>query len=166
MNYDASLFDESIFGESDLSDLAENAFQALVLDTVDRIDCVMAAGDITDLPAIKTWCESLPTTSYGQVFIEVFSPLQIEALNVPPRVGVTWICRELLRPHTRPGTGIERGEGLITAVDAWLSEWHGAEYGAERYFTMWMGARSNAIVHDYWKSLEQHVAKTTSDPRQ
>lgn len=165
MNYDASLFDESIFGESDLSDLAENAFQALVLDTVDRIDCVMAAGDITDIPAIKTWCESLPAQSYGQVFIEVFSPIQIEPITAPAGVGVTWICRELLGPSTLPGVGIARGEGLVTAVDAWLSEWHRAEYGAERHFSMWMGARSNEIVHAYWKSLEQQVRETTVDHR-
>lgn len=165
MNYDASLFDESIFGESNLSDAAENAFQALVLDTVDRIDCVLAAGDITDLPQIKAWCEALPTESYGQVFIEVFSPIQVESIATPVGVGVTWICRELLRPSTHPGAGIARGQGLVTAVDAWLSEWHRAEYGAERHFTMWMGARNNAVVHDYWKSLEQQVAKTSSDPR-
>ncbi len=166
MNYDASLFDESIFDESSLSDLAENAFEALVLDTVDRIDCVLAAGDITDLPNLRVWRQSLPEDSFGQVFIEVFSPIQIETLCTPAGVGVTWICRELLRPNTQSGVGIKRGEGLVTAVDAWLSEWYGAEYGAERHFTMWMGARSNEIVHGYWKGLEPEVSETAGDPRQ
>lgn len=165
MNYEAFLFDESIFEESDLRNLAENAFQALVLDTAERIDCVLAAGDITDLPEIKAWCESLSERSYGQIFIEVFSPIQIEPLRTPEGVGVTWICREFLRPSTLPGVGIARGEGLVTAVDAWLSEWYRAEYGAERNFTMWMGARSNEIVHTYWQSLDQQVVEPAGDRR-
>lgn len=165
MIYDASLFDESIFGESTVGDLAENAFEALVLDTTDRIECILAAGDVSDLPEIKTWCETLPAQSYGQVFIEVFSPIQIQTIAVPPGVSITWICRELLRSSILPGECLPRGEALVTAVDAWLSEWYRAEYGAERTFSMWMGARSNEIVHDYWTRLERQITRTAGIPR-
>ncbi len=164
MDYDASLFDESIFDDSSLSELPSTSLDGFV-DGNDRIDCLLAAGNISDVPDLRVWCQSLPADSYGQVFIEVFSPIQIEPLQTPPGVGVTWICREQLGDPTLPGIGLPQGQALKTAVDAWLCEWYRTEYGAERHFTLWMGARSNEVMHTYWKSLERQVTSASGDPR-
>ncbi|MDI6022349.1 SIP domain-containing protein [Leucobacter sp. UT-8R-CII-1-4] len=123
-----------------------------------QLDCILAAGDIGDLPGLRAWCENLPIDSYGQVFIEVFSPIQIEPIHTPPGVNVTWICRERLRESTRPGIGIPRCEALATAVDAWLDEWFRVDSCLTRHFTMWMGARGSSIMHSYWLRIEREVA--------
>lgn len=156
-------------GSVDARNFEERTFEALALDAADRIDCVLAAGNLTDLPGLRAWCEALPEQSYGQVFIEVFSPIQIETLHTPAGVSVTWICRELLRPSALPGAGMKigpaRGEALVTAVDAWLNEWYRPESGTERHFKMWMGARGNEVVHSFWQGVEQELAQASGAPR-
>lgn len=138
---------------------------ATSLDTAVAVNCVFAAGEAADLPSIRDWCASLPENSYGQVFIEVFSPIQIEDLGAPVGVNVTWICRELLRPNAPLGSRPARGEALVAAADAWLNEWYRSESRIERHFAMWLGGRSNEVVHDYWQRLEGQPASVPSDPR-
>lgn len=158
MNYDASLFDESVFDTSTLSELTAG-FDLLDGTVGEQATCVLAAGDLSDVHELRDWCAKLPTASYGQVFIEVFSPIQIQLIPAPAGVNITWICREQLRESTLPGIGIPRGQALASAVDAWLSEWYSAEPGVDRHFTMWMGARGNEIMHDFWRRLEHKVAQ-------
>ena len=52
---------------------------------------------------------TLDVKATGQVFIEVDSADQIEALDTPPRFSVCWLDRS-------------RGQQLRRSVDAWLSE--------------------------------------------
>lgn len=122
------------------------------------LECVLAAGDASDLPALREWCAQLPEGSYGQVFIEVFSPIQIEPLDTPRRVGVTWICREYVNPGPRAGVSIPRGQALATAVDAWLDEWLRADPASGRSFTMWKGGRSTPVMCDFWTRIENELA--------
>lgn len=174
MEYDASLFDESIFSDSAIADIAqaqwelEEAMAGTDLSPgggalEDRFDCVLAAGDASDLPGLREWCAALPDDSYGRVFVEVFSPIQIERLEAPAGVAVTWICRERLRESTRPGVGIARCQALSEAVDAWLDEWYRSEFGPELHFTIWMGARSSSIMRGFWKGVENEVAEAWSE---
>lgn len=176
MDYDASLFDESIFGDAAFADLdqTEWAFDDSIPgdDLIpdgrmlgDQFDCVLAAGDAGDLPGIRAWCAALPEDAYGQVFIEVFAPIQIEEINAPEGVNLTWICRERLRESTRPGLGIPRCQALVNAVDAWLDEWYRSEHGPERHFTIYMGARGSSIMRSYWRGVEAEVAEAWSERR-
>ncbi|MBO1900683.1 hypothetical protein J4H92_01820 [Leucobacter weissii] len=139
--------------------------QELVFLDPEHLDCVLAGGDAADLPGLRLWCATLPPESYGRIFIEVFSPIQIEPLNPPPGIGVTWICREQLRPSPRPGIGIPRGQALADAVDAWLDEWLRADPASGRHFTVWTGARTSSIMHSFWRRIESELTRIWSGER-
>jgi len=136
----------------------ENSEAVTVVDP-DGIDCVLAAGDASDLREIRDWLRQLPDTAYGQVFIEVFSEIQIEALPLPPHVGVTWLCRERREESPRPGIGRRRGEALANAVDAWFDEWLWADSETGRSFQLWMGARTSSVMQSYWMGLDRRLEK-------
>ncbi|MBS3183092.1 MULTISPECIES: SIP domain-containing protein [Leucobacter] len=123
------------------------------------IDCVLAAGDASDLPQLGEWLRGLPETAYGRVFVEVFSEIQIEDLPAPPNVGVTWLCREQREQSTRPGLGRRRGEALAGAVDAWFDEWLWADGEAVRNIQLWMGARTSSVMQTYWMGLDRRLEK-------
>lgn len=126
------------------------------------LDCVLAAGDASDLAELREWCADLPPDSYGQIFIEVFSPIQIEPLDTPRRVAVTWICREQLRSGTRPGQGLPRGQALANAVDAWLDEWLRADPASGRRFQLWCGAQSTPAMCEFWADIAKELAEIKS----
>ncbi|RGE23259.1 SIP domain-containing protein [Leucobacter sp. wl10] len=123
------------------------------------VDCVLAAGDASDLTELREWLRRLPEESYGQVFIEVFAEMQIEPLPVPPHVGVTWLCREQREMSPRPGAGRRRGEALAGAVDAWFDEWLWADSEAVRNIQLWMGARTSSVMQSYWAGLDRRLEK-------
>lgn len=123
------------------------------------LSCVIAAGDAADLPSLREWLTELPDTAYGRVFVEVFSPIQIVDLPVPPHVGVTWLCREQREESPRPGVGRHRGEALATAVDAWFDEWLWADSDAVRNIQLWTGARTSPVMQNYWAALDRRLEK-------
>ncbi|UOQ58830.1 SIP domain-containing protein [Leucobacter allii] len=125
----------------------------------DGIDCVLAAGDVSDLPELRGWLAGLPETAYGRVFIEVFAEMQIEPLPVPPHVGVTWLCREQREASPRPGVGRRRGEALAGAVEAWFQEWLWADSEAVRNIQLWMGARTSSVMQSYWAQLDRRLER-------
>lgn len=125
----------------------------------DGIDCVLAAGDASDITEIKQWLETLPPTAYGQVFIEVFAKIQIQSLPLPANINVTWLVREQRSESPRPGIGKERGEALMSAVDAWFDEWLWADSDSGRNFNLWMGARTSTVMQSYWQHLDRRLAK-------
>lgn len=117
---------------------------------------MFAAGEISDLEDLREWCAALPTDAYGQIFIEVFTPYQVQRLDAPERVGVTWIHREQRRAGTRSSVCVPRGQALADAVDAWLDEWIRADPGF-LHFTLWMGAQSSSIMRSFWFRLEAEL---------
>lgn len=123
------------------------------------IDCVLAACDASDIPALREWLRELPDSSYGRVFVEVFSPIQIEMLEVPTHVGVTWLCRETREASPRPGIGRQRGDALATAVDAWFDEWLWADSESVRHIELWTGARTSPVMQNYWMALDRRLEK-------
>ena len=125
----------------------------------DGIDCVLAAGDAGDLDEIRSWLQLLPETAYGQVFIEVFSEIQIEPLPLPPHVAVTWLCRETRDPSPRPGIGRRCGEALEAAVSGWFDEWLWSDSSTGRNFHLWMGARTSSVMQSYWLSFDRKLQK-------
>ncbi|WP_336659132.1 SIP domain-containing protein [Leucobacter sp. USHLN153] len=140
------------FEPSDFSDAVS------VIDP-DGIDCILAAGDASDITQLREWLRELPETAYGRVFIEVFSDVQIEALPTPPHVGVTWLCREGREDGSAAAPGRRRGEALAGAVDAWFDEWLWADADSVRNIQLWMGARSSTTMQAYWMGLDRRLEK-------
>ncbi|WP_427869731.1 SIP domain-containing protein [Leucobacter luti] len=139
-------------------DPAERPDAVTVVDPA-GLDCVVAAGDISDLPSLREWLAGLPAETYGRVFIEVFSEIQVEPVEAPEGVGVTWLCREQREPSPRPGIGRRRGEALAGAVEAWFDEWLWADAENVRHIELWMGARTSSVMQSYWKKLERRLER-------
>ncbi|MBL5972743.1 MAG: hypothetical protein D3X82_02935 [Candidatus Leucobacter sulfamidivorax] len=146
-----------------MSDSGPHSPRHLTILDPDGLECLLAAGDAGDLRGLAAWLSERPRHSIGNVFIEVFSPIQIEPLPTPPGIGVTWICREGMRPSPRPGIGVPRGRALADAVDAWLDEWLRVGDDADRHFSIWMGARSSSVMQSFWLDVEHELAERWSD---
>lgn len=121
-----------------------------------RLDCVLAAAEVSELAELREWCEQLPERSYGQVFV-AGDPAEhdehcghLEPLPVPPGVAVNWVA------PTARGSAPE--VALAAAVDAWLDEWVRVEYGAERHVKVWAGARAIPAMRDFWHRLEAELS--------
>lgn len=109
---------------------------------------VMVAGDSRDLPAIRQILERLPEDSYGQVFIEIVSDVQIVAMDAPAAVSVTWMHRSSFgRSIPNHTFGSARGETIERAVLAWTSEWlePGCQCGQGPFY-VWIGCAMSASV--------------------
>lgn len=117
-----------------------------------NLECVLAAGDSGDIAALQEWCAALPKKSYGCVYIEVDSPEQMQTLDTPPGVVVTWLIR------SSPESLV--GERLMEAVNAWLDEWLRGDPLSGRYVHLWTGARTSREVTEQWSRIEAELAET------
>lgn len=124
----------------------------LVFTDPGAIDCVLAAGDASELADLRKWCAALAEDAYGQIFIETSAVTQIEAIDAPPGVGITWICRD--RNPLCAERCLRAGDALANAVDGWVDEWLRADSSSGRRVTLWAGARSNTAMRDFWDRLE------------
>lgn len=116
------------------------------------LECVLAAGDSSDIPALRDWCAELPKKSYGRVFIEVDSQAEIQSFEAPAGVSTTWLVRASSAALT--------GERLMGAVDAWLDEWVRGDPLSGRYVHLWTGARNSDEVTAQWQRVEAELAET------
>ncbi len=76
---------------------------------------VLLAGDETAVPAICSILEAMPRDCTGQAFLEVPARGDVQPVDAPEGVTVTWLPRE-----SRPGLG--HGAALDRAVRAWAIE--------------------------------------------
>jgi NADPH-dependent ferric siderophore reductase len=101
---------------------------------------VLFAGDASSVPTLRAMLAALPICARGQVFVEVDTEAEIEALPSPGRVTVTWLARD--RRSGAPGSGLAcgRGEAVERAVRAWLGEMYvDAETLAAAEHLIWVG---------------------------
>ena len=99
-------------------------------------------GDGHDLAAIEGMLHRMPVAAYGQVFIEVASEIQIRAIDAPPGIGVTWLCRDRPRGFDEPI--LPRGELAARALTAWIVEWMPEQHAdVAEPFVMWIGATTS-----------------------
>lgn len=115
------------------------------------LECVLAAGDTSDIPALDAWLTALPSKSYGRVFIEIEDACQRRDLDAPPGVGITWLVQ-------RPGQ--HSGAALGRAIDAWLDEWLRGDPLSGRYVHLWSGARGNPDIVAHLRRVEVELADT------
>lgn len=109
---------------------------------------VLLAGDSADLRDLRAIAATLPADAYGQIYVEVASPVQIERLVTPVRVAVTWLVRERV-------TGVvPRGVLLAAAVDAWIAEWMPAGVRNDRRIA-WVGCSAAPQIADRYRTLQE-----------
>jgi NADPH-dependent ferric siderophore reductase len=108
---------------------------------------VLLAGDGADLRDLRALLAILPVDAYGQVYVEVASAVQIERLEVPARVAVTWLERE------RETSSAVRGALLTTAVDAWIDEWMPAGVRNDGRIA-WIGCAAAPRIATRYRTLQ------------
>lgn len=130
-------------------------------DAVGDTSHVLLAGDTTDLPEIRRILETLPATAYGQVYLEIVSPIQIRRIPRPAGVSLTWLRRDLV-PHGHLDIA-PRGELLRSAVAAWATEWmpEAPADGGDRIL-LWVGCTASARVGSLYREL---ASKLSTDAR-
>lgn len=101
----------------------------------------------------------MPNDARGQVFIEVFAPIQVSRLNAPHGVGVNWVLRDTHEHDGIRRAVAPRGAGLVRAIDAWLDEWMRADALDCDSYRIWIGACSSPTVNDYYESLSGELAE-------
>lgn len=122
--------------------------------------CVLIAGTLADLPAIRTHLAALPADSYGQVIIESCSPASIhEPLETPARVAVSWVA------PVAEDIADWQGIGLVQAVEAWASEWLWVDGEDAREVHMWCGGAEHELVAEYWAALDGRIERRVSSRR-
>lgn len=124
---------------------------------------ILLVGDSTDLPALDAMLRDLPADTYGQVYVEVATGIQIRSLPAPPHVSVTWLCRD--RAHSDldvvpRGVGAmpHRGELASRAIAAWVAEWQPDEPGDEDY-ALWIGCSASARVGRLYRTLRERLGE-------
>lgn len=122
-------------------------------------DLHLIAGDSSDLAVIRHKLKTLPTDARGQVFIEVFAPIQISRLDAPHGIGVNWVLRDTHEHDGIRRAVAPRGAGLVRAVDAWLDEWMRADSLDCDSYRIWIGACTSSTVNSFYEELSGELAE-------
>ena len=118
---------------------------------------VLLAGDTTDLAAIRRILAELPDDAYGQVYLEIVSPIQIRPIPRPDGVALTWLRRDLV-PHGLLEIA-PRGELIRSAVIAWVSEWMPEETTEGRDdIYLWVGCTASPRVGTLYRELASRLS--------
>ncbi|GAA2234246.1 SIP domain-containing protein [Herbiconiux moechotypicola] len=125
---------------------------------------VLLAGDTGDLPSIRRILDELPDDAYGQVYLEIVSPIQIRPIDRPEGVSLTWLRRDLV-PHGLREIA-PRGELIRSAVSAWVSEWmpEAPAEGGDRIH-LWVGCTASPRVGTLYRELASKLSSGASDDR-
>ncbi len=120
-----------------------------------NLECVLAVGDVEDVPALRDWASMLPRKTYGRVIVEVESPVQIEPFErglFPAGVSVTWVVRAT--NAARPGAT------AVRAADGWLDEWLRGDPMSGRYVQLWPGLGGNEWATSELRRIADELAET------
>ncbi|AYF98717.1 SIP domain-containing protein [Protaetiibacter intestinalis] len=116
----------------------------------------LLVGDSRDIPAISGMLTRLPVGSFGQVYLEVASAIQMRRLPAPDRVSVTWLCRD--RQASASGAIAPRGELAARAAAAWVSEWMPEDSDTRPHpYIMWIGCSTSAPVSELYRRLADRL---------
>jgi len=113
----------------------------------------LIAGDATDVPQIRDMLGRLPVSAYGQVYVEVASPIQVERWSVPEGMTVTRLRRDL--SSLASGVTVPRGELVRRAVAAWVDEWLPGD--SEQPCVLWIGCATSPRVDDLYRDLSHRL---------
>ncbi|MCU1476958.1 MAG: hypothetical protein JWQ64_1651 [Subtercola sp.] len=81
-----------------------------------------AIQDVRELVAQLAAVQTLTCRTRGQIFIEVASVSQIELIDAPELITVTWLTRDSRTGEPGTSTVCAPGQALGRSVRAWVSE--------------------------------------------
>ncbi len=133
---------------------------------------ILLVGDSADLPALGAMLRGLSADTYGQVYVEVATAIQIRALPAPVNVSVTWLCRDRATSALDViprgiGALAHRGELASRAISAWVAEWQPCEprepavlsdpdaSGTREDYVLWIGCSAGERISDFYRRLQQ-----------
>lgn len=122
---------------------------------------MLIAGCSADVPAIGALLAQLPPATYGQVYVEVASPVQIRRWPAPDGVVVTWLRRDLDRRAL--STVFPKGELLARAVAAWMSEWLPDEAPLIPGL-VWLGGATSSLLNPLHDELRRRLGPVHPGP--
>ncbi len=111
----------------------------------------LLAGDGDDLPVIRATLRRLPVDAYGQVLLEVASPLQFQPVEAPEGISVTWLFRDGADGILAPVP--PRGQRIVQALAGWLAEWMPEQHRQQDPLILWIGCCDSALVDDFYVTL-------------
>lgn len=119
----------------------------------------LLVGDSTDLPAMRRMLGRLPVASYGQVFVEIASSIQVQRFDMPEGISLTWLLRDSDGTARRMAP---RGERVVQAVHAWLDEWmfDGAQRAPR---VIWIGCSASPRVSRLHRELRARFPELGGD---
>ncbi len=127
----------------------------------DEASRVLIAGCSTDIPAICRMLRELPSGAYGQIYVEIASPVQVRRWAVPDGVVVTWLRRD--EQGQASGAVLPKGELLARAVSAWMAEWLTADDPLVPGF-VWLGGATSPRIDDLYDELSRRLGLMSSEP--
>ncbi|MFC3965704.1 siderophore-interacting protein [Nocardia jiangsuensis] len=118
-------------------------------------DRYLFAGDITALPAIARWLESLAPTARGWAVVEVRDESERIPLPAPPGIEVRWAYRGGIAPGS--GDALERAVRTVRPpAGERIYVWMAAEAGVLRPLRRWVRGTlgvgpKDCLIAGYWK---------------
>lgn len=111
----------------------------------------LIAGDYRDYFSIRNIVETLPNDAYGQIFIEITDPEQIQDFDRPRRMQLTWLT------VGNTDSSAQSDTRLCQAVTGWLAEWQVADGEQHQKLELWLGGIMNPQVSAQWQNLSMQL---------
>lgn len=118
----------------------------------------LLVGDSADLGVLRDLVEQLPLDSYGQIYVEVASRVQVERWDVPPGMSLSWLRRD--RTESLLGGLVPRGELAARAVSGWVAEWMPEGEDPAHPHVLWIGCSASEHVDRLYRDLARRLDRS------
>ncbi|MDN3518857.1 siderophore-interacting protein [Aquisalimonas lutea] len=114
----------------------------------------LLAGDLSALPAIGALLEKLPSSAHGQALIQVPDSADVQPLDHPEGVAVSWLhCRDPVLGGRRLAAWVERLEWPVAPCSAWVAGERSAVVAIRDHLRTVRGFdRRNLYAIPYWRA--------------
>ena len=131
-------------------------------------DCFLLAADMTALPALRANLKLLPENAHGKVFIEILSEADIQDLQIPTNIELTWVINDSPGSDESPlFYAIQQADWQRGKVAVWAACEFKTMKKIRSYLKIERGVeKSHLYISSYWKkgnTEEQHKAARKAD---
>jgi len=131
-------------------------------------DCFLLAADMTALPALTENLKRLPLNAQGEVFIEILTDADQQALTKPEKVNIHWVVNESSGSEVSP---LFQALAKTAKPNGKLSAWVACEFKTMKKIRLYLKnelavEKSHLYISSYWKkgnTEEQHKVVKRAD---